>query len=71
MVAYEAKPGGMAEPIVTPREVASRIARAAFAGRAQVRHYPCDRFDVWPGKEWHEPAVAHQVAFLRRVLGAR
>jgi uncharacterized protein len=46
-------------------------AKAAFAGRAQVRHYPCDHFDVWPGKEWHEPAVAHQVAFLRRVLGAR
>jgi uncharacterized protein len=46
-------------------------AKAAFAGRAQVRHYPCDHFDVWPGKEWHEPAVAHQVAFLRRVLGGR
>ncbi|MDF1602288.1 alpha/beta fold hydrolase [Nocardioides sp. YIM 152315] len=46
-------------------------AKAAFAGRAQVRHYPCDHFDVWPGKQWHEPAVAHQVMFLRQVLGAR
>jgi pimeloyl-ACP methyl ester carboxylesterase len=44
-------------------------AKAAFAGRAQVRHYPCDHFDVWPGKEWHGPVVDHQVAFLRRVLG--
>lgn len=43
-------------------------AKAAFAGRAEVRHYPCDHFDVWPGKEWHEPAVRHQVAFLTRVL---
>lgn len=46
-------------------------AKAAFAGRAEVRHYPCDHFDVWPGKEWHEPAVRHQVAFLRRVLDPR
>jgi pimeloyl-ACP methyl ester carboxylesterase len=43
-------------------------AKAAFAGRAQVRHYPCDHFDVWPGKGWHEPAVRHQVEFLQRVL---
>lgn len=43
-------------------------AKAAFAGRAEVRHYPCDHFDVWPGKEWHEPAVRHQVHFLRRHL---
>ena len=46
-------------------------AKAAFAGRAQVRHYPCDHFDVWPGKEWHASAVDHQVAFLRAVLRAR
>lgn len=44
-------------------------AKAAFAGRAEVRHYPCDHFDVWPGKEWFEPALTHQVAFLRRHLG--
>lgn len=43
-------------------------AKAAFAGRAEVRHYPCDHFDVWPGKPWHAPAVRHQVAFLARVL---
>jgi uncharacterized protein len=43
-------------------------AKAAFKARAEVRHYPCDHFDVWPGKPWFEPAVAHQVAFLSRVL---
>lgn len=43
-------------------------AKAAFAGRAQVRHYPCDHFDVWPGKEWHDAAVRHQLLFLRRQL---
>lgn len=43
-------------------------AKAAFKGRAEVRHYPCDHFDVWPGKDWFEPALAHQVAFLRRHL---
>lgn len=43
-------------------------AKAAFEGRAEVRHYPCDHFDVWPGSEWHEPAVRHQVQFLTRVL---
>lgn len=45
-------------------------AKAAFAGHAEVRHYPCDHFDVWPGKDWFEPALAHQVAFLRRHLGS-
>lgn len=44
-------------------------AKAAFKGRAEVRHYPCDHFDVWPGKDWFEPAVAHQVRFLSRHLG--
>ncbi|MCW2848759.1 MAG: alpha/beta hydrolase [Marmoricola sp.] len=29
---------------------------------------PCDHFDVWPGKEWFDSAVAHQVAFLTRKL---
>jgi len=46
-------------------------AKAAFAGRAEVRHYPCDHFDVWPGSEWFEPAVRHQVQFLQRVLVPR
>jgi uncharacterized protein len=44
-------------------------AKAAFEARAEVRHYPCDHFDVWPGKDWFEPALEHQVAFLRRHLG--
>ena len=43
-------------------------AKAAEAGRAEVRHYPCDHFDVWPGSDWFEPALAHQVVFLRRHL---
>ena len=29
-------------------------AKAAFKARAEVRHYPCDHFDVWPGKEWYD-----------------
>ncbi len=43
-------------------------AKAAEAGRAEVRHYPCDHFDVWPGSDWFEPVVAHQLHFLRRHL---
>ena len=46
-------------------------AKAAFKARAEVRHYPCDHFDVWPGKPWFESAVEHQVAFLARVLRPR
>lgn len=45
-------------------------AKAAFAARAEVRHYPCDHFDVYAGMEWHDAVVAHQVQFLRRVLAA-
>lgn len=43
-------------------------AQAAFRARAEVRHYPCDHFDVWPGKDWFEPAVTHQIFFLTRHL---
>jgi pimeloyl-ACP methyl ester carboxylesterase len=43
-------------------------AKAAFKARAEVRHYPCDHFDVYEGKRWHDAVVAHQVAFLTRVL---
>ncbi|WP_328392570.1 alpha/beta hydrolase [Nocardia sp. NBC_00416] len=43
-------------------------AEAAFAARAEVRHYPCDHFGIWPGNPWYEPAVAHQLLFLRRQL---
>jgi len=45
-------------------------AKAAFRVRAQVRHYPCDHFDVWPGRDWFEAAAGHQVRFLSRALGA-
>ncbi|MDQ4051206.1 MAG: alpha/beta hydrolase [Actinomycetota bacterium] len=43
-------------------------AKVAFQGRAQVRHYPCDHFDVWPGAACFDRVLAHQVAFLRRVF---
>ena len=43
-------------------------AKAAFDARAEVRHYPCDHFDVWPGKPWFDAAASHQVAFLTRTL---
>lgn len=43
-------------------------AKAAFKGRAEVRHYPCDHFDVFAGKDWHQPAVVHAVRFLTRHL---
>jgi hypothetical protein len=43
-------------------------AKAAAAGRAEVRHYPCDHFDVMPGSDWFDPALAHQLHFLRRRL---
>jgi pimeloyl-ACP methyl ester carboxylesterase len=43
-------------------------AKAAFRARAQVRHYPCDHFDVWPGRDWFDAAAGHQVRFLTRAL---
>ncbi|MGI5219989.1 alpha/beta hydrolase [Nocardia sp. CA-290969] len=43
-------------------------AKAAFAARAEVRHYPCDHFGVWPGNPFFEPALRHQLMFLRRHL---
>lgn len=43
-------------------------AKAAFKGRGEVRHYPCDHFDVWPGRDWFDAAVGHQVQFLTRHL---
>jgi pimeloyl-ACP methyl ester carboxylesterase len=42
--------------------------KAAWAARAEVRHYPCDHFDVYPGREWFGIVVEHQLLFLRRVL---
>jgi len=47
---------------------ASSVAKTAVAARAQVHHYPCDHFDVWPGHEWFEKAATDQVEFVRRVF---
>jgi pimeloyl-ACP methyl ester carboxylesterase len=44
-------------------------AKAAFAARAEVRHYPGDHFDLFSGKPFHEAAVKHAVSFLVRHLG--
>jgi hypothetical protein len=44
--------------------------KAAFAAKAEVRHYPCDHFGVWPGQDWFDAAVSHQISFLRRHLAA-
>ena len=41
-------------------------AKAAFAARAEVRHYPGDHFDLFAGRACHERAVGHAVHFLRR-----
>lgn len=41
-------------------------ATAAFSARAEVRHYPGDHFDLFPGRPCHERAVDHAVHFLRR-----
>ena len=43
-------------------------AKAAFAAQAEVRHYPGDHFDLFPGKPFHEAAVKHAVSFLTRHL---
>ncbi|ATD72067.1 MULTISPECIES: alpha/beta hydrolase [Gordonia] len=43
-------------------------AKTAFKARAEVRHYPCDHFDVFEGNDWFEPCVGHAVSFLTRHL---
>lgn len=50
---------------------AESVVRTATAARAQVHHYPCDHFDVWPGHGWHDKAAADQAAFLDRVFAQR
>jgi pimeloyl-ACP methyl ester carboxylesterase len=50
---------------------ADSVARTAVQAGAQVHHYPCDHFDVWPGHEWHDRAAADQAAFLERVFVPR
>ena len=42
--------------------------RAAVRARARIRHYPCDHFDVYPGRRWHECVRDHQAQFLSDVL---
>ncbi|MDL9936567.1 alpha/beta hydrolase [Gordonia sp. ABSL1-1] len=45
-------------------------AKAAFRAHAEVRHYPCDHFDVFEPNDWFEAAVTHQLSFLTRHLGS-
>lgn len=47
---------------------ADAVAKTAAHGRAQVHHYACDHFDVWPGNDWFDKTVTDQIAFLRRTL---
>ena len=47
---------------------ASAVAKTAEYARAQVHHYPCDHFDVWPGNDWFEAVVRDQLAFLARAV---
>jgi fermentation-respiration switch protein FrsA (DUF1100 family) len=49
-----------------PPLVAAEAAKSLRS--TEVRHYPCDHFDVYPGREWHEQVVRHQVDFLTRRL---
>ncbi len=53
---------------IAPPEAAKQAAWRA-KGRAEVREYPCNHFDIYLG-EWRERAVADQLHFLRRHLGA-
>jgi pimeloyl-ACP methyl ester carboxylesterase len=47
---------------------AQSVVKTAVAGRAEVHHYPCDHFDVWPGHDWFDKVSADQVAFVTRAL---
>jgi pimeloyl-ACP methyl ester carboxylesterase len=49
----------------SPPRAAIRVARKA---RAEVRHYPCDHFDVFTMPRWQHSAIEHQLAFVRRHL---
>jgi uncharacterized protein len=48
---------------------AARAAAWRAKGRVEVREYPCLHFDIYLG-EWRERAIADQLHFLRRHLGA-
>jgi uncharacterized protein len=52
---------------VAPPE-AARAAAWRAKGRVEVREYPCAHFDIY--LEWRERAIADQLHFLRRRLGA-
>lgn len=47
---------------------AQAVAKTAELARAQVHHYPCDHFDVWPGNDWFDRTVEDQLRFLGRVF---
>jgi uncharacterized protein len=47
---------------------AARAAAWRAKGRVEVREYPCAHFDIYLG--WRERAIADQLHFLRRHLGA-
>lgn len=49
---------------------ANSVMKTAVQARAQVHHYPCDHFDVWPGHDWFDTAAQDQVKFLARTLGS-
>lgn len=48
---------------------AARAAAWRAKGRVEVREYACAHFDIYLG-EWRERAIADQLHFLRRHLGA-
>lgn len=47
---------------------AHAAAKAGFAARAEVRHYPGDHFDLFAGNQCFDAAIEHQVHFLTRHL---
>jgi uncharacterized protein len=47
---------------------AARAAAWQAKGRVEVREYPCAHFDIY--LDWRERAIADQLHFLRRHLGA-
>lgn len=49
---------------------ANSVMKTAVQARAQVHHYPCDHFDLWPGHDWFDTAAGDQVKFLARTLGS-
>lgn len=49
---------------------ANSVMKTAVQARAQVHHYPCDHFDVWPGHDWFDTAASDQLRFLTQSLGS-